>query len=942
MSRKSKIYACLVTLLVALAGCTATAPDRGAQPTPSTQARRQQPTYAYREVRLENGLRVITLEDFSCPIVAVQLWYHVGSKDDHPDRQGFAHLFEHMMFRGTDRLGPTDHFELIRRVGGTSNAYTTFDVTVYHQTLPANQLRLALWLEAERMAFLRVDEKSFATERKVVEEERRLGLNGPYGTLAEKLQAELFKVHPYRWPVIGNIAHLRVARAEELRAFWKRHYVPNNATLVIAGAVKHARAEALAREFFGWIPGGADPPQVSVREPQPTAKRSVVVKQKNAPAPVVGIAYRTVPVGHADAPALALIRSILSGGNSCRLYRDLVAERQLAVRVLALDLTGELDGVFAVAAALHPIGGKMDKALERIEAHMQRLRAEPVSPRELLKARNKHQKGLVVRTLSVASKARLLGQAAVVEGDVSKVNRQLQRIRAVTAADIQRVARTLLADERAVAFRVPGNLLGKLLGRAGEAGKIPATTSPAGRAVGKGPRPIRPEGFAKEPPLAGLLKATPRFAHTRHVLKNGLTVIVVPNHEVPFVTVRLGLLGGAWGEAKHGAASLAMRMLTRGTARHSERELAEELDAYAISLWGSAGMDSATAGASCLTEHVERAVKLLAEAALTPTFPAEEFQKLRKRVRAELAVYAAEPFYVADREFRKRLYGDHPYSRSALGETADVDALKLADLKVWWRRFVRPDMAVLIFAGDIDADAALALARDAFGKWQAKGSAPRADLPEPPAPASTRIYLVDRPGSTQCQIRVGQRGITRHHRDYFTGQVVSGYFGGAFGSRLNKAIRVKKGLTYGAGGGWRARRFAGMFAVGTFSQSRSAAQAVRAVLAEIRRLAAEAPTSEELDRTRSFHLGSFARWRETPQQAAGELWLIASHGLAPDYFQTMLRKIARTTSPECLQMVRRTLDPDKMTVVVVGEAARLRKELEKIAPVQVVEAAGGR
>ncbi len=223
--------------------------------------------FDYERIELANGLEVITLEDFSCPIVAVQVWYHVGSKDEQPDRQGFAHMFEHMMFRGTDKLGPTDHFGFIRRVGGTTNGYTSFDRTVYLETLPADQLELALWLEAERMAFLKIDQEAFDTERRVVEEERRMGLSEPYGTVFERLLEQIYQVHPYRWPPIGKISHLRAASVQELRDFWTKNYVPSNATLIIVGAVEHEDAQDMARKYFGWIPRYARPPQVDIAEP---------------------------------------------------------------------------------------------------------------------------------------------------------------------------------------------------------------------------------------------------------------------------------------------------------------------------------------------------------------------------------------------------------------------------------------------------------------------------------------------------------------------------------------------------------------------------------------------------------------------------------------------------------------------------------------------------
>ncbi|MHC5120832.1 MAG: M16 family metallopeptidase, partial [Planctomycetota bacterium] len=209
--------------------------------------------FDYQQLTLDNGLEVITLEDFSCPIVSVQVWYGVGSKDEKPDRQGYAHMFEHMMFKGTDRVSEKDHFDLLRKVGGTCNAYTSFDQTVYYETLPVDQIELALWLEAERMSFLKIDQYAFDTERKVVEEELRMRENQPYGNVFKKMAAELFTEHPYRWTPIGKLSHLRSTSVPELRQFWIDHYVPNNATLIIVGAIEHKKAQSLANDYFGWI-----------------------------------------------------------------------------------------------------------------------------------------------------------------------------------------------------------------------------------------------------------------------------------------------------------------------------------------------------------------------------------------------------------------------------------------------------------------------------------------------------------------------------------------------------------------------------------------------------------------------------------------------------------------------------------------------------------------
>ena len=906
-------------------------------------AKEPQRLFDYRQAVLDNGLQVITLEDFSCPIVSVQVWYQVGAKDEPPDRHGFAHMFEHMMFRGTDRLGPTDHFDLLRRSGGWTNGFTSFDLTTYLETLPSNQLELALWLEAERMAFLRIDQANFDTERKVVEEERRLSLNQPFGTVTEKLFAEIFKEHPYRWPPLGNIANLRASSVGELRDFWKKYYVPSNAALVIAGAVKHQEAQELAKRYFGWIPKHPQPPRVTIREPQPTTARSVTIREKNAPVPTVQIVFRTVPVVHDDSTAMGMLSTILGGGQSSRLYRDLVAEKQIAASAYAWAYSLQDDGLFGAGAVMLPLRDP-GAAMTAITGQIERLRTQKVSHQELLKARNQKLKGAVMDCLAVTSKASMLGRAAISEGDVARVNSLLDRIRKVTEDDLLRVAKTYLAPDRALQATVVSAGGGAATGAASSTASqvseedSPITAKPEEKAPPPGREGAkRPENYPTTAPVAqrGDIKMKADFVSK--TLDNGLKVIVVTNSEVPFVSVHLGMMCGEWSESKSGSADLAVRMLTKGTAGHTEAQLADELETYAISLNGGADMDTGSVRANCVTEHAERMMGLLGEVVLSPTFPAEEFEKLRKKTRAELTIAAANPSHVADREFNQRLWGEHPYSRGAGLEVAELDALSVDDLKQWWSAAARPDLAVLIFAGDIEPDKAMELARKTFGQWQAKGPKPQVDLPEIPRPAATRIYVVDQPGMVQSQIRVGRLGITRRHPDYFTSVVVNGYFGGAFGSRLNKSLRVEKGLTYGVWGGNSPRRFAGEVSIHSFTKTEATARAVRAIMEEVQRLRDVPPSTEELETTRSNLLGRFPAQRETPLDVARELWLIESDGLPADYFEKLLSRVAVVTGEDCRKIAAELAEPDRLVIVIVGDAEKMRSELEKIAPVTVVK-----
>lgn len=919
-------------------------------PTKAAPAAKEAPTretspaedklFDYRQITLDNGLKVISLEDFSCPVVNVQLWYHVGSKDEDPQRQGFAHMFEHMMFRGTDTLGPTDHFDFVRQTGGSCNAYTSFDQTVYHETLPAHQLGLALWLEAQRMAFLKIDQSAFDTERKIVEEERRMGLNQPFGSVPEKLMAALYEVHPYQWTPIGKIPHLRSSSVPELRAFWNRYYVPNNATLVVVGAVKHAEVQHLAERYFGWIARGDDPPRVSIREPLPTEASSVKIEEDNAPAPIIGMIYRTISIDHEDAVPLQILGAILVGDNSSRLYRKLVAENKLAVQTINFSNVLEQDGMFAAGAVLSPFGPKPDEARKMLEEEIERIRTEPVSPDELTKAKNQLMKQTVVSNLTVEGKASVLGSTAVLKGDVAKANRSLDEIRAVTAGDVLRVAKKYLAPERSLAMSIDGGGAGPLSASRSKTdeedapitAKAETNPPPPGR-----PGVSRPGGALVAAPISPPVKAETDFDYSTHTLSNGLEVIIVPNHEQPFVDVTLGLKAGAWTEDKPGTASMTLGMLTKGTASHTEAELAEELGMYAISLDGSAGMDNATISATCLSDHLRRTIKLLSEVVIEPTFPEEEFAKHRQQVRTGLAMAAGQPSYIAARELRRKLYGEHPYARTETGEAEDVDNLTIEDLQSWWKRFARPDMAVLIVSGDVESDQALKEIESAFSGWTAEGSPPEIELPPLPKPEKTHIYLIDRRTSTQAQIHVGQLGITREHPGYATSRVVNGYFGGAFNSRLNETIRVKKGLTYGARGGFSAQQHAGQFSVSTFSKTATTAEAVQAVLDEIKRLKEEAPSDEELGSTISYLLGSFPLGRETPQQVAQDLWLIRSHDLPEDYLDRQLSAIGGTTKEEALKLAQAIVDPDHLAVIVVGSAKKLKADLEKIAPVTVID-----
>ncbi len=406
--------------------------------------------------RLDNGLTVLLHEDHSAPVINLQIWYHVGSKDERPGRTGFAHLFEHMMFQGSEHVGPEEHGRYVQDIGGRYNAYTTFDATVYWETFPSNYLERMLWLEADRMRSLRITEENFRAERDVVKEERRLRVeNPPFGRLLEVILAATYKVHPYRRPPIGSMKDLNAASLADVREFHQLYYVPNNATLIIAGDFRPRQAMKWVKRYFGSIPRGKPIPRQRPSEPPQKGERRVTEYDSKAPLPAVIITYHVPQDGHPDIYALNVASNILSAGQSSRLYRTLVYEKQLAIAAAGQTLALEDPGVFAFFAIMNQ-GQSAERGERALLQEIERLKREPVSQQELEKAKNQFVAELVFGRQSVQQKASAIGQAAVILGEVTLINKQLARYQKITAADVQRVARTYFTEQnRTVVYMLP-------------------------------------------------------------------------------------------------------------------------------------------------------------------------------------------------------------------------------------------------------------------------------------------------------------------------------------------------------------------------------------------------------------------------------------------------------------------------------------------------------
>jgi zinc protease len=403
---------------------------------------------------LPNGLTVVLNQDRSTPIVNVQLWYHVGSKDEKPGRTGFAHFFEHLMFKGSKNVEPEQHTSIVASVGGQANAYTNEDTTVFWQTVPSQFLPLALWMEADRMATLRIEQETFVREREVVKEERRMRIeNQPYGRLNEIIYEQAFTVHPYRHPVIGSMEDLNSATLADVRDFYSTYYVPSNVTLIISGDFEMEPTIAMVNQYLGRVPKAANPvPRDIPREPPQKAEKRVVVEEA-VPLPAVVVAHHITYDGHPDAYPLHILAKVLSDGQSSRIYRKLVYDSGLALTAFGQANLIEHPNLLYTVAIVNP--GQTPAAVEKaLIGELDRMKAEGITPRELQRSKNQFARDYILGRETVQQKATHLAHAEVLHSDITTADGEFDIFQSITQADVQRVAQTYFTPESRVVIHV--------------------------------------------------------------------------------------------------------------------------------------------------------------------------------------------------------------------------------------------------------------------------------------------------------------------------------------------------------------------------------------------------------------------------------------------------------------------------------------------------------
>ena len=914
----------------------AMAADAPAAATPATV----QPI-AYTSRTLPNGLRVFAIRDTTTTNVSVNVWYDVGSKDDPAGRSGFAHMFEHLMFKSTRNMPAETMDRLTEDVGGFNNASTADDYTNYYEVVPANHLRRLLWAEAERMGSLVVDEASFKSEREVVKEELRLRvLAQPYGRLfGLYYPMSAYGVHPYARPGIGSIEDLDAATVDDIRAFHATYYRPDNAVLVVAGNFDPADLDKWVDDYFGPLKNPAFAvPRVTAREPARTAAKAVTVHAPNVPLPAVLISWLVPPDREKDSAALTVLDSILSGGESSRVYEALVRQGLAAQAATDLD-TKQGTGTFA-AFAIMASGKTVDQGEAALLTQIAALRDAPPSAAEVEKAKNVILTSQIRQRETAAGKAGAIAAAVIVDGDAKAADRQLEEIAAVTPADVQRVAKAYLTDRsRSVVRYLPAEA-----GAAPESFGVASTVKVAPLPVPPGVEVVTAAAEAERirPPAPAEPLPARVPVPVERTLPNGLKLVVMEKHDVPIVSAQLLVGGGSATDpaARSGLAAITADLLTKGTRTRSATQVADGIEALGGSIGAGASWAGSTLGLTVKSDVLEPAMAIFADSALNPAFSQEELDRQRALTLDGLSVALKQPDQLGKLVAARAVFGGSAYGHPAGGTPAALKAVTRADVAGTYTARFRPDAATLILVGDISVDRAEALARKLFGSWKAPAT-PIPPLPAAATPQPPRTIVVDLPDAGQAAVLVARQGIARKDARYYAAQVTNSVLGTGYSSRLNWEIRVKRGLSYGAGSSVGARRTVGPIVATAQTKNASAPEVADLIVAEMRKLGQEPVAVAELDTRKAVLTGGFGRTIETTSGLAGEIGSLVSQGVPLDALGRFVSSVEAVTPEAVKETGAALLDPAGASIVIVGDARQFLPALEaKGVKAEVIPAAG--
>lgn len=892
------------------------------------------PPIKVKEYKLKNGLRVIFHQDRSTPVVAVNVWYHVGSKNEEPGRTGFAHLFEHMMFQGSKNYN-TDYFTPLQEAGGTINGTTNQDRTVYYEVVPSNFLELALFLEADRLGGLleAMTQEKLDNQRDVVKNERRQRVdNQPYGTAFEKIGEIMYpKGHPYNWSTIGSLEDLSAASMDDVKSFFRQYYTPNNTVLVVAGDFDEKQAKQWVDKYFGPIAKGSPITRPNPKMPQLEKEIRTTVDDPLAPLPRRFMVWHSVPQYTADEPALDILSYILSTGRTSRLQSNIVYGKEMAQTIGAFNSTSEIGGMFQVMITARP-GRSLDEIEKEVDAELERIKNTPPTADEMNRALTSIESQTIYGLQTVLGKGSQISTFAGYLGKPSYFQQDLDRYRRVTAADVQRVAKTYLTDKRLIMSYMPAKAAGSQGTR--------AANRPSSVKTEKVDDKLIAEQTAKLPkPGPDPRLVLPPIEKTK--LSNGLEVWMVEQKELPIVSMNLVLKTGSAGEPddKTGVAGFTTGLLNTGTKTRSATEIANQLQSIGASFGAGSSWDSTGISMQTLTRNLDKALDIYADVIVNPIFDAKEFETQRARSLVGLRQQKANPNAIANTVYNKVLYGSQPYGRDST-ET-EIKSITRDDIVKYYESTFRPNNGVLIVVGDFNKATLKDSLEKKFADWK-PGTVADAAVPNAEKLSGTGIYLVDRPDSAQSVVSIGHVGIERSNPDYFPVVVMNSILGGAFTSRINMNLREDKGYTYGARTSFAFRKGAGPFTAAADVQTAVTKESVAEFMKELKGIRGAIPvTQKELDYNKQSLIRRYPSGFETVGGISSQLAGIAVYGLSDSYFNDYIANINAVTIDDINRVAAKYLDPEKMAIVIVGDRKVIEPGLKELGfPITLMDTEG--
>lgn len=892
----------------------------------------------YEKYTLSNGLDVILHVDKSDPIVALAIQYHVGSNREVPGRTGFAHLFEHMMFQRSENVGEDQFFKLIQNAGGTLNGGTGNDGTTYFEIVPKNALEMILWLESDRMGYMinTVTPKSFANQQNVVQNEKRQMVdNRPYGHTGVVTANNFYpEGHPYSWTVIGEMDDLTNATIEDVKEFHSRFYVPNNATLVLAGDFEVADAKKMIKDYFGEIPRGADVPDPDPIPVKLEETKKLYHEDNFAKAAQFRMKWPTVEEYNEDAYALAYLGELFSSGKKAPLYVVLEKEKKLSSSQYAYNGSQEITGTFNIGVTANE-GVSLKDVEEAVFEAFSLFEEEGFTEEDVDRIKASQETDFYGGVGSVLYKAFQLANYNEYTGDPSYYKIDIEKLTAVTKDDIWRVYNKYVKDKPyfATSF-VPKGQVELIAEGSVDAGVIEEDVSNATEVdvdeIEEVEIVMTPTEFDRSSqPADGpdpLLSLPDVWSGE---LSNGMKVYGIQNNELPLVQYSIVLKGGHYLDKmdKSGEASLLATMMMEGTQNKTPQELEEAIESLGARINMYASNGSIRISVNTLARNYEKTLALVEEILLEPRWDAEEFELAKTAVINRLKRQEADPNTIARNTFNKLVYGnEHIYSISSRGTEESVASISMDDLKAYYNDNFSPAVTAFHIAGNIDETAVLSSLSTLAEKWASKDVVfPEYTLPA--APETSVIYFADVPGAKQSVINIGAPSMARTDNDFYAATVMNHKLGGSFNSYVNMVLREEKGYTYGA-----RTYFAGSLVPGYFlasSSVRSSAteesvQIFKDLMEEYR----EGISEDELDFTKNALVKSNAREFETLSSLLSMLQSISMYDMPFDYVKGEEEIVLGMDLDQHKALAQKYIDPTKMYYVIVGDAATQMEALE--------------